>query len=220
MDTKAKATCWSITDQEHEAYPMRFNEVNQKMGYTYTGQIEECPTTKKLHFQGCLKTPQVRFSAIKKLFPKAHIEVARDRVALAKYVQKEETCVQKMKKDERFIHSNEEFWTLFCSSTNYWDSYVNSRPDTTDLGKFDERIFWLIGDGYRVETFGVNPQVRSIFKHYFLAIYQRYKTELPNATPEKLCTQDDTETSSTNHTTDDSSETSPTDADAPDSSDE
>nr|WAE42130.1 MAG: replication associated protein [Cressdnaviricota sp.] len=220
MDTKAKATCWSITDQEHEAYPVRFHEINQKVGYTYTGQIEECPTTKKLHFQGCLKTPQVRFSAIKKLFPKAHIEVARDRVALAKYVQKEETCVQKMKKDERFIHSNEEFWARFCSDQSVWDSYTEACMNDKEMDLFDRRINVLIRNGFRVESFGVNPQIRSIFKRYFVSIYQRHITELQDAT-EQVCTQIDPP-SSTDYkdSTDDSSETSPTDADASDSSDE
>jgi len=40
-----------------------------------------------------VKTPQVRFSAVKKAFPRAHIEVARNPAALATYVSKEETRV-------------------------------------------------------------------------------------------------------------------------------
>lgn len=43
------------------------------------------------HLQGYLKTDSVRFSAVKKLLPRAHIEVARKPSALVQYVNKEET---------------------------------------------------------------------------------------------------------------------------------
>jgi len=43
------------------------------------------------HIQGHLRTRQVRFSAIKKALPRAHIELARNAQALAKYVAKEDT---------------------------------------------------------------------------------------------------------------------------------
>lgn len=43
------------------------------------------------HIQGLLKTESVRFSAVKKLLPRAHIEKARNTFALVQYVAKEET---------------------------------------------------------------------------------------------------------------------------------
>lgn len=46
-----------------------------------------------LHIQGAVQTTQVRFSAIKKWLPRAHIEVARNKKALLNYVEKEDTAV-------------------------------------------------------------------------------------------------------------------------------
>lgn len=46
-----------------------------------------------LHVQGAVQTAQVRASAMKAWLPRAHIEVARDRQALLKYVEKAETAV-------------------------------------------------------------------------------------------------------------------------------
>lgn len=46
-----------------------------------------------LHIQGAVQTAQVRASAMKVWLPRAHIEVARDKQALLKYVEKAETAV-------------------------------------------------------------------------------------------------------------------------------
>lgn len=59
------------------------------------GQLEKGESG-TLHIQGLLKTQQVRFSQVKKLFPRAHIEIARNVAALAKYVQKDETRVAEL----------------------------------------------------------------------------------------------------------------------------
>lgn len=57
-------------------------------------QKEVCPSTQKEHYQGYLRTPsQVRFSALKKLFPGVHLEVAKNWQALINYCNKEETRV-------------------------------------------------------------------------------------------------------------------------------
>lgn len=45
------------------------------------------------HYQLMLKTQTVRFSQVKKAFPRAHIELARNEKALANYVHKDETRV-------------------------------------------------------------------------------------------------------------------------------
>lgn len=45
------------------------------------------------HIQGAVNTAQVRFSAMKKWLPRAHIEAARNKQALLNYVEKEETAV-------------------------------------------------------------------------------------------------------------------------------
>lgn len=84
-----RASCWSLTinnPTERDMTP------TLPAGWSVEGQIEEGKegTT---HYQAMLKTPQVRFSAVKKVYPRAHIEIARNRTALQKYVHKDETRV-------------------------------------------------------------------------------------------------------------------------------
>lgn len=53
------------------------------------------------HIQGCVNTAQVRFSQVKAWLERAHIEVARDKNALLKYVEKEDTAVAGTRVEER-----------------------------------------------------------------------------------------------------------------------
>lgn len=90
-----KATWWSITT---------FDEGEQKYiadgtypGFVFKihGGLEKCPETNRIHFQGALQCKsQQRFSAIKKMLPKAHIEAARNGEALRKYAMKDATAIE------------------------------------------------------------------------------------------------------------------------------
>lgn len=85
-----RSTCWSITinnPSEKDYTP------ELPAGWKLTGQIEkgEEGTT---HYQGMLTTNQQRFSAVKKVFPRAHIEPAKNKKALEKYVHKTDTRVE------------------------------------------------------------------------------------------------------------------------------
>lgn len=97
-----RGTCWSVTwfpptdstdfevsKAEIEAYSKR----QLAPGWKLSGQIEQCPDTKRYHFQAMLRTPQVRFSAVVNAMSKAHIELAKNKSALASYVTKEESRV-------------------------------------------------------------------------------------------------------------------------------
>ena len=57
-----------------------------------TGQLEKGEEG-TLHIQGMVRTQSVRFAALKKALPRAHIEIARCPAALAKYVSKVETRI-------------------------------------------------------------------------------------------------------------------------------
>lgn len=92
--SQERANCWSITinnpTQEELALWQRATEhhwVKEALGQLEVGE------SGTPHIQGLLRTTQVRFAQVKKLFPRAHIEVARNVNALAKYVQKEDTRV-------------------------------------------------------------------------------------------------------------------------------
>lgn len=85
-----RATCWSITINNPTDEDIKVTFPNNK--WVMKGQIEK-GAEGTLHYQGMLMTPQVRFSAVKKLLPRAHIEVAKNKVALEKYVSKTDTRV-------------------------------------------------------------------------------------------------------------------------------
>lgn len=89
VDKKSRGTCWCVvinnpTDEDYK-------EINNlPAGWSIDGQPE---TGKEgtYHLQLMLKTPQQRWSAIKKHFKRARIELARNATALAKYVVKDDT---------------------------------------------------------------------------------------------------------------------------------
>lgn len=56
------------------------------------GQLERGESG-TIHLQAMLKTKPVRFAQVKKLLPRAHIEVAHHELALERYVKKEDTRV-------------------------------------------------------------------------------------------------------------------------------
>lgn len=64
-------------------------------GWKCEGQIE-VGTEGTLHYQAMLCTNQVRFTAVKKVFTRAHIEKAKNKAALSKYVHKSETRVSEV----------------------------------------------------------------------------------------------------------------------------
>lgn len=88
-----RASNWSITinnptEEERKALAEPPTFVKKVM---YQDEVGAEGT---LHIQGYVSSAQVRFSQIKKWLPRAHIEVARDKNALMKYVQKQDTSVE------------------------------------------------------------------------------------------------------------------------------
>lgn len=92
--TTQRATCWSITINNPTADDIRIWQTATTFPWVkeVVGQIEMGENDTP-HIQGLLKTEQVRFSKVKKLLPRAHIEIARNATALAQYVVKEDTRV-------------------------------------------------------------------------------------------------------------------------------
>lgn len=104
-----KGTYWSITAYNDEIAICENSASWPPWVSKMHGGREECPTTGRVHFQGLLQCKtQVRFSAVKKLFPTAHIEVAKDKSALMKYVMKEETAVG----TKNTIENPREYWPM------------------------------------------------------------------------------------------------------------
>jgi len=180
FNPQERATCWSLTINN----PVEADEENIAMarqkGWKVDGQ-KEVGTEGTPHYQLILRTPQIRGSAIKKQFPRAHIEICRDPIALQKYVHKEETKVGELAEQSEQYPSLQKFWGHLYDYmvTNNWyysegrwiRTYLGDQRD--DVLHGDVKLVWfdkfggdMIRRGYVVETMLVNPQIRSIFKQF------------------------------------------------------
>jgi len=170
-----RATCWSITINNPTEEDMR---PRLPSGWKLQGQIEEGEEGTE-HFQGMLNTPQSRFSAIKAVFPRAHIEIARDKKALQAYVHKEDTRVRTIEQSvglTAFALQDKvlELWDddEFMSYQTAW-KYV----DDCYLRFADNKVRYLIAKGLAggVEFVAINPMWRTSWKKFGPAIVARYR---------------------------------------------
>lgn len=175
MTSDNRATCWSITINNPED-----GEVNVTLppGWKLTGQYEMGAEGTR-HFQGMLKTPQVRFTAVKKLFKRAHIEVARNKVALTQYVDKEETRVASFGGNESpLIFQYQDIIADDWNDEEYMD-FAKERLDAKDysdavLPYIDVLCSRRIAQGARgLEFISVNPIWRSSWKRFAQVIVKR-----------------------------------------------
>lgn len=92
-----RGTCWSITINNPTEDEVKDGQllIQLNPGWKCTGQMEVGKDGTP-HYQGMLMTNQVRFSAVKKVFTRAHIEKAKNKAALSKYVHKSETRVSEV----------------------------------------------------------------------------------------------------------------------------
>lgn len=89
-----KSTWWSVVSFKEEEIRLMQGPEYPEFVERVIGGLEECPTTKRLHFQGALKCRrQMRMKQIKDWLPTSKLEIARQPEALKKYCMKEETAV-------------------------------------------------------------------------------------------------------------------------------
>lgn len=191
MDNQSRATCWSVTinmkNVKRETADEWIHEARSK-GWRVHGQLEQAPTTGTLHYQLMVETPQTRFSAIKKAFPTAHIEISRNKAALAQYVSKTETRVATLAADNEKYPSVGGFWKLVY---RYYDVDDDSGWDQTaddvqfvdldrqqalegdPLGFLDIVAGNLIREGYVIDHIITNPAVRSFWKKFHKDVLYR-----------------------------------------------
>lgn len=177
-----RATCWSITinnPQENEMRP------ELPAGWVLTGQ-PEVGANGTLHLQMMLTTPQVRFSAVKKVFPRAHIEVARNRSALQNYVVKEDTRAGDV---INITSSIPTMWDYQRTVANKWcddefqlryknaiEENANANAGEAALEYVDSLVAQDVRSGMRgVEFIAINPMWRSSWKKFYAAIVYREK---------------------------------------------
>lgn len=178
MTNNDRASCWSITINNPEEGEVKC----EHPGWTLTGQFEEGAEGTR-HFQGMLKTPQVRFSAVKRVFPRAHIEVARNKQALEAYVHKSETrvaeyagsSVPNMFQFQDTIAGDwvEADFKLRLGNEQHAKRHKHDIDDIA-LAYVDELVATRIERGGRgLEFIAINPMWRSSWKKFWRNIITR-----------------------------------------------
>lgn len=195
MNTNVRATNWSVTINNPTEKDEEEIALARQKGWSVEGQ-KEVGESGTPHYQLYVKTPQVRFSALKKAFARAHIEIARNSSALENYVHKEETRVGQLSVSQDQYPSLSKVWKLLyiwlTESRGYEFELVDiSKSESRvpcrvrfvkgdhklfalhPLDIFDEFIKDMIVAGYYVETIGINPQTRSSWNNYWSALIAR-----------------------------------------------
>jgi len=138
-----KSTWWSVTAFGTEIDLLENSEYPEFVAKVHGGR-EACPETGRVHFQGALQCRrQVRMTQIKAWLPTAHLEPARDRLALKKYVMKEETAVgEKQTIDNNVQHISME--ALMVKMANYWseDDYIKDWEKTENTKSSFKSCYW------------------------------------------------------------------------------
>lgn len=179
--TSCRASCWSVTinNPNDDEYKLTLPS-----GWRLEGQLEKGENTETIHFQGMLRTPQVRFSAVKRHFPRAHIEIARDSKALEAYVHKDDTRVAEV--------ASVQGTTVFKLQEDVcgkWDESMFEEYlkmckydyNQAHLTYSDAIVRQLIQEGRAggIEYVAINPMWRSSWKLFGAAVVERYKKSHP-----------------------------------------
>lgn len=185
MDLRGhRATAWSVTcnlKNVSRATVDACMDAARQLGWGVEGQLERGEEGTD-HYQLMVKTPQVRFAAVKKVFPTAHIEVARNRTALEQYVHKEETRVEPLKNIEVTFLTYPQVRSQFFKwlYDNRFLQLHTYDPEER-LRLWDEFIGLSIEEGMHVDLIGMNPQHRGCiskyWRHYIAYEASRRQTE-------------------------------------------
>lgn len=178
MGDTTRHSCWSLTINNPTADDEECIALARQKGWKIEGQLE-AGTEGTPHYQLKLSTGQVRFSAVKKAFPRAHIEPARNVAALTQYVAKEDTRIGTLSTTQEKYPSLSRFWQLVYDRMSDEEGGPADEIDWTrvsdkkKLERFDSACYTLITEGYHIETMAVNPQVRACFAKFAGAILFR-----------------------------------------------
>lgn len=200
---------WSVTINNPTDADLEQIAMARQRGWEVLGQLEK-GVEGTSHYQLAVKTPQVRFSAVKKQFPRAHIEVAKSRAALLKYVIKEETRAGELPNTTDKYPSLSRFWDLVFEHLNglgkdgldyveldsgvvcMYRRELNEVLKKNPLHFLDAATAALIERGYHVEGIGANPNTRSQWKLYHKQLILRSYAGLKSLA-ERIQNADDNE---------------------------
>lgn len=194
-----RANLWEVTINNPTDSDRECLSLAMQKGWKVIGQ-KEVGENGTPHWQMAIRTPQVRFSAVKKMFPRGHISVARSAPALLKYVTKEQTRAGDLPEQQDKYPSLSKFWDLVFQYLNGLDKdgldyvalaegkvrfYREERDRLyrkAPLTMLDEAMRSLIVRGYHVEGIGCNPNTRSQWKICGDAILLRSYEAVKNVT--------------------------------------
>lgn len=178
-----RSSCWSVTINNPTDNEVK---VTLPSGWKLSGQYE-IGDNETRHFQGMLTTPQIRFSAVKKLFPRAHIEVARNKTALSQYVNKEETRIASFGGNETpSIFKYQDIIADIATEKEFMETYSIERIARDFNGDIDKAFMAYIdgicGDQIRkgakgLEFISINPIWRSSWIKFWRSILVRRVNE-------------------------------------------
>lgn len=189
-----RATCWSLTINNPTEADEEAIATARQRGWKVDGQREKGAEGTE-HYQLILRTPQVRFSAVKKQFGRAHIEVARNPAALAAYVHKEESAVAELGTSQAMYPSQSKFFDLV------WDVILEDQTDKSEFRRATNGRFIspknslvyatkeLIRKGYVVENIACNPmtiQAWTLFHDDFLLRKQARSAATEKVEPKSI----------------------------------
>lgn len=177
-----RGCAWSVTiNNPTDADEECINLARQK-NWKVEGQKER-GAEGTVHYQLMVKTPQVRFSQVKKQFPRAHIELARNVAALSTYVAKQETRIGQLLSTSDKYPSISKFWELIAQKLILeFEGPIDDMPtcklftnckDTYKMAELDRYTGELIMEGYFVESHAANPAVRFQWKTYTYPLMYR-----------------------------------------------
>lgn len=176
--TTERASCWSITINN----PTEEDVKCEMPGWKLSGQYEQGEEGTR-HFQGMLETPQVRFSAVKRAYPRAHIEVARNKKALQAYTQKEDTRLDAFA--SAGVPTIFEYQRRVCELWS-WTKFSECRAMFPNKPEDEIALIYLDGicadmilaGAAGLEFVAINPMWRSSWKKFYRPIITRYASSL------------------------------------------
>lgn len=197
-DKDARGTLWQITifnyrdvEVTDEESANRIMAMQLPPGWKLYGQLERCPKSDRLHIQGHVKTPQVRWSAVQKEFRGCHFELAKNKQALMNYDKKSDTRVAELVVADG-IPTLWDYSRMVAEDFPFeeYQQRIRDLPAKEQTGDeyskirmqiVDEVVSRHIRDGRRgCEFIATNPLFRSAWKRFGSAMLDRDRKDREN----------------------------------------
>jgi len=142
----ARASWWSVTiNNPTPADFASLKKENLPSWVKFLKGQDEIGKNGTPHLQFAVQTAQVRHAAMRSWLPRAHIEIARDKVALLKYVEKTDTAVPgtqvTIQADYLAMDSALKAIAVHAMDWDEWRQRVSIKAQATD-GAFEKDEFW------------------------------------------------------------------------------